>query len=114
MDEAQQCDKLLIMDRGTLLRHGTPDTLIAGYPHVLFSIESSRTMLTYPHDGELPAGCVLMYPSAGTLHVAVANTTMSEAAVLSAIQTILPDATDCAAITPGVEDLFIYLLSKPV
>ena len=114
MDEAQQCDELLIMNRGALLRHGTPDTLIAGYPHALFAIESSHATLTYPHNGKLPAGCVLMYPSAGTLHVAVADTTMSEADVLATIQTILPDATDCTAIKPGVEDLFIYLLSKPV
>jgi hypothetical protein len=55
-----------------------------------------------------------MYPSAGALHVAAAKNTMNEALVLSSIQTILPAATACTAITPGVEDLFIFLLSKPV
>ena len=114
MDEAQECDELLIMDKGRLLKHGTPQSLNAEYPYALFRIESSTTMLTYPHDGLLPEGCLLMYPSAGALHVATAKNTMNEARMLSRIQTILPDASACTAVTPGVEDLFVFLLSKPV
>jgi ABC-type multidrug transport system ATPase subunit len=114
MDEAQECDELLIMDKGRLLKHGTPQSLNAEYPYALFRIESSTTMLTYPHDGLLPEGCLLMYPSAGALHVAAAKNTMNEARMLSRIQTILPDASACTGVTPGVEDLFVFLLSKPV
>jgi len=113
MDEAQQCDELLFLHRGKIIRQGKPEMLLAGYPYRLFSVEGDQdTMLSYPGTGKMPEGIALIYPSEGTLHIATPLQKYSEDDVLSIIKTVLPEAETVQKINPKIEDLFIYLLMK--
>ena len=111
MDEAQQCDELLFLHQGKIIRQGKPDALLTNYPYSLFSVEGTREKtLSYPATGKIPEGIALMYPSEGTLHIATPLQQCSETDVLTIIQTVLPEAETVRKINPKIEDLFIYLL----
>jgi len=113
MDEAQQCDDLLFLHKGKIIRQGTPEALLADYPQALYSVEGKQEqMLSYPGTGKIPEGITLIYPSEGTLHIAPSVQQSSKSDVLSAIKTVLPEAAMIKKIQPKIEDLFVYLLSK--
>ncbi|MBN1129581.1 MAG: ABC transporter ATP-binding protein, partial [Chitinispirillaceae bacterium] len=71
MDEATLCDTLFLLHQGRVMRSGTPDDLIAGYPYVLYKVTGATGGIAVPLSTPLPGGVALMYPSAGALHVAV-------------------------------------------
>jgi ABC-2 type transport system ATP-binding protein len=111
MDEAQRCDELLFLHHGAKILLGRPDDLLSEYPCKLFSLESEQGPLSFPQDAKIPAGMALMYPAEGCLHAAMENTSLAAEEVLSLVKTVAPGAETCRAITPKIEDLFIYLLS---
>jgi ABC-2 type transport system ATP-binding protein len=112
MDEAQQCDELLVLHHGRVLRQGKPGGLLADYPFSLFAVEGEAdTGLSYPQSGKIPQGISLLYPAEGLLHAAVGGSAVLEADVLSLVRTVVPDAATVTRIKPGIEDLFVYLLS---
>jgi ABC-2 type transport system ATP-binding protein len=112
MDEAQKCDELLFLHHGKIMRKGKPDDLLDAYPYNLFSVksETNRT-ISYPQTGIIPKNLELIYPSEGSLHIAVRDNFLSKETVLSCVNTVLPEASIIKKITPKIEDLFIYLLS---
>ncbi|HEX7510248.1 MAG TPA: ABC transporter ATP-binding protein [Chitinivibrionales bacterium] len=113
MDEAQQCDELLFLHHGKIIRHGNPETILAQYPYALFSGEGAGgTMLFHPGSGKTPQGIELMYPAQGSLHIATELQNFSEGDVLLKIKSVVPEAESIRKINPNIEDLFIYLLSK--
>jgi ABC-2 type transport system ATP-binding protein len=113
MDEAQKCDELLFLHRGVIVRQGRPDSLLADYPFPLYSVEGrSDAGLFFPQNGKLPEGIVLLYPAEGVLHAAVSQPGLAEPEVLSLVKSATPDASAVKRIQPGIEDLFVYLLSE--
>jgi ABC-2 type transport system ATP-binding protein len=111
MDEAQECDELLFMHQGRILRNGKPAELLGDYPYSLFSVEGGGPEgLYYPQGGRTAEGIALMYPSEGTLHVASIKKDDNEKTVLSLVQSTLSEARVIKRIQPKIEDLFIYLL----
>jgi ABC-2 type transport system ATP-binding protein len=112
MDEAQQCDELLFLHQGAIIRQGKPETLLADYPFGLFSVEGKQDAgLFYPQKGTIPDQIALIYPCEGTLHVAARNRNANDETVLSLVKTVLPEASVVKKILPKIEDLFVYLLS---
>jgi ABC-2 type transport system ATP-binding protein len=113
MEEAQQCDELLILHQGAIVRQGRPAALLDQYPFTLFRVEGSADGgLFYPQSGRLPEGVELLYPSEGSLRAAVKRTASSqEADVVALVKTVVPDAATAKRIQPGIEDLFVYLLT---
>jgi ABC-2 type transport system ATP-binding protein len=112
MDEAQQCDELLFLHHGVAVRQGRPDGLLADYPFPLFSVEGGADAgLFFPQDGHIPAEIALLYPAEGSLHAAAWRHEARDAEILALVKTIAPDASKIQRIQPGIEDLFVYLLS---
>jgi ABC-2 type transport system ATP-binding protein len=113
MEEAQQCEELLFLHRGKIIRQGTPERLLAEYPYPLFSVEGEADgVLAYPQSGKMPEGIAMIYPSEGSLHVASKTKDSSSEDVLSAVKSVLPEASIIKKIEPKIEDLFISLLSN--
>jgi ABC-2 type transport system ATP-binding protein len=113
MDEAQRCDELLILHQGAVVRQGEPVRLLDRYPYTLFRVEGEADAgLFYPQSGRMPEGVELLYPSEGSLHAAVKRSASSrEADVVALVKTVVPDAAKAKRIQPGIEDLFVYLLT---
>jgi ABC-2 type transport system ATP-binding protein len=113
MEEAQQCEELLFLHHGKIIRQGTPEKLPAEYPFPLFSVEGqAEGILAYPQSGKMPEGIAMIYPSEGSLHVAAKKKDSSSEDVLSAVKSVLPETLMIRKIEPKIEDLFIYLLSN--
>jgi ABC-type multidrug transport system ATPase subunit len=112
MDEAHLCDELLFLHKGKVLLQGTPDTLLAGYPHTLYKVWSDDKLCTVAQSVALPKGVALMYPEGGAIHAALRSAQTSPSEVLSLVKPFAPDADHAEKISPKIEDLFIYLLSE--
>ncbi len=112
MDEAQQCDELLFLHRGLVVRQGRPGALLADYPFPLFAVEGQGDAgLSFPQNGIVPRDLALLYPAEGVLHAAVEKFAAQEADVLALVRTVVPAAAAVKRIRPGIEDLFVFLLS---
>jgi ABC-2 type transport system ATP-binding protein len=112
MDEAAYCDKLLLIDKGKAVQEGTPEIIVSSYPYKLFSIEGGESTLVWPRGTPLPSGIVSLYPSGGTVHAACENSAMAPEQVFSRIRHFLPSVVSVKQIKPGIEDVFIYELTK--
>ena len=113
MDEAQECDELLFLHKGAIVRQGRPAVLLDHYPFALFAIEGEGDAgLFYPQSGRIPEGIALLYPSEGLLHAAAGKGDAQEKDVLALVKTVVPDASRAKRIQPKIEDLFVYLLSE--
>jgi len=111
MDEAHLCDELLFLHRGKAVLHGSPSAVLRTYPYPLYELSSGTATLTISQNAPLPAGVLLMYPEAGSIHVAT-TPDVQESNVLSLVKDALPAADRARRCTPKIEDLFVYLLSE--
>jgi ABC-2 type transport system ATP-binding protein len=110
MDEATLCDSLLLLHRGCVMKQGTPAALLAGYPHLLYRITCGAAGITVPQNTPLPKGVALMYPSAGSLRVAVTDRSLAPGTLLTEIRKHAPSADAIKIVEPGIEDLLFALL----
>lgn len=117
MDEAAQCDELMLLHKGTALAQGKPEALLSQYPYRLYRIETAHAAsnLTFAGDQSPPPGFALVYPSSGALHAAEPKSPNLEAETLSPsalarIQTTIPRAATATVIEPTLEDYFFALL----
>ena len=70
MDEAIDCDRLLLLHQGAVLQEGAPAELLAGYPLVLYKVTNGTGDVGMPPAGTpLPPGVSLMYQAAGELRL---------------------------------------------
>jgi ABC-2 type transport system ATP-binding protein len=112
MDEAVDCDLLLLLHRGAVRRQGTPADLLAAYPLVLYKVTSSSGTVGMPPAGTpSPPGISLMYQAAGELRCAGSAPGGSET-LLSYLRNFLPGADAAERADPTIEDLLFYELSQ--
>jgi ABC-2 type transport system ATP-binding protein len=111
MDEASLCDSLVLLHKGEVLRQGTPASLLENYPYRLYRVTGRTGSLSVSPKTPLPSGAVLMYPAAGALHIAAADSSADADALLDEVKKASPDADAIAAARPGIEDLLFALLS---
>jgi ABC-2 type transport system ATP-binding protein len=112
MDEAVDCDLLLLLHRGKILRHGSPADLLAGYPLVIYKVISEPGAAGMPPAGApLPPGVSLMYQAAGELRLAGADPGDPET-LLARIRNLLPGAEAIERVDPTIEDLLFSALAE--
>jgi ABC-2 type transport system ATP-binding protein len=112
MDEAVDCDYLLLLHRAKILRRGSPADLLAGYPLVIYKVISGTGAVGMPTAGApLPPGVSLMYQAAGELRLAGAEIGAPET-LLAHIRNFLPGAEAIERIDPTIEDLLFSVLSE--
>ncbi len=110
MDEAVDCDLLLLLHRGKILRRGSPSDLLEGYPFAIYRVTSGTGAAVMPPAGAPPPGVSLMYQAAGELRLAGANLGAPET-LLARVRNFLPDAGAVERIDPTIEDLLFQALS---
>ncbi|MBN2035421.1 MAG: ABC transporter ATP-binding protein [Chitinispirillaceae bacterium] len=112
MDEAGFCDTLLLLHKGEVIKEGTPEALLAGYPYRLYRIRSATGSITVSQRLPRPEGAALMYPHAGTLHVALATDGPSPEILLRGIKSLVPYADTIEKVEADIEDLLFALISE--
>lgn len=109
MDEARQCDRVALMQEGTILKVDTPAGIIGSYSKPLFGIKSAnrfrliRTLQRYPHTQSAhPFGEFIHYTDQrNTPDVAELKEYLHREGVTDAV--IRP-------VQPGIEDTFMELM----
>ncbi|HEX3019940.1 MAG TPA: ABC transporter ATP-binding protein [Chitinispirillaceae bacterium] len=112
MDEASMCEQLLILHKGEILKNGTPEELLHSYPYLIYRVGKDSGSLIFKTPSILPDGIKLLYPSSGMMHVVLQNRDISKESVFSTVKSIFPEINFIESITPGIEDLFILLISE--
>jgi ABC-2 type transport system ATP-binding protein len=111
MDEAAWCDDLLFLHKGAVIERGTPEALLERYPYTLYRVSNEGKSLAVPADTPLVPGVALMYPTGGSIHVAVKDRSMTPEAVLAYVKRCAPAAEQVQRTVPSVEDVLFMLLS---
>lgn len=113
MDEATRCDRVALMQQGSVLAVDSPAAIAARYPHPLLAVrDASRHELIQALRGYAHAASV--YPFGADLHYADARDGMAPAQLSHELGAYLadkgfPDAK-IAPISAGIEDAFMDLM----
>jgi ABC-2 type transport system ATP-binding protein len=118
MDEAEMCSSLALLHNGRLLALGKPASLIAQFPYPVISVESAAP-LRWALSRPCPSGVKSIYPMGGKLHVIVeagfeSETLQKMQGMHSPLRQILPPDCTISLIQPGIEDLFLGLLTGAI
>lgn len=111
MDEANQCDALLLIHKGETALSGTPAEMLDDYPCDLFKLSNDTGSIYCPQSSPLPKGVLQLYPLGGSLHAATVRGTTS-GQVLDWVQPVVPRVEHAERIAPSIEDLFFYTLAQ--
>jgi ABC-2 type transport system ATP-binding protein len=106
MDEAVRCDRIALIQKGSILSIDEPSGIVASFPGELFAVQAANThkLLREVREFEGTESC---FAFGDALHVTFKQETDG---LLPYLKTKgLPDAT-LQKITPGIEDCFIHLL----
>jgi ABC-2 type transport system ATP-binding protein len=106
MDEAVRCDRIALIQKGSILSIDTPAGIVASFPGELYAAHAANThkLLREVRDFDGTATC---FAFGDALHVTFKD---GGGGLLSFLQSKgLPDAR-LEKITPGIEDCFIHLL----
>jgi len=110
MDEAERCARIVYLSDGKIVVQGTPDEVAHGSGLVTYTATGK--------DGDVAARKLRQMPgveAAAVFGEAVRVAGMDRAALEKAIASPEGGAgMDWHEVTPGLEDVFIHLLSKPV
>jgi ABC-2 type transport system ATP-binding protein len=117
MDEAEICSTLALMHQGELLALGSPAELISLYPYPMVALRS-QSALRWSVSKPAPKPFRSIYPMGGELH-AVVDAPASDAFQLSEedlqrLASLLGVELDVEVVRPGIEDVFLGLLSGAV
>jgi len=111
MDEAEMCAALALLHQGRLLAQGSPASLTERFPHPLYALEA-ESPLRWAMNQARPQGFKSIYPMGGKLH-AVAEGIDPQADV-SALKAQWDGEVSAQAVKPGIEDVFLGLLTGTI
>ena len=116
MDEALRCDRVALIQEGRILDIDMPGSIGVRFTHALVAVQASnRHELLLTLRGMPTAHSV--YPFGDTLHFADARPNISPDQVARELEAALrsqgfADAS-AASVVPGIEDVFMELMSQP-
>ncbi|QHS63505.1 ABC transporter ATP-binding protein [Chitinophaga agri] len=111
MDEASLCERIALIQTGTILSIDTPDNIIRAYPGKLYSLRAPKVYLLL-HDVRLYEGIDQCYAAGETLRVSFKDERKDHPALLRAyLQHKGHPQVSVDQITPDIEDCFIEKLS---
>lgn len=111
MDEANRCDRIALIQKGSILSVDTPDAIIKSFPGDLYGVQAANTHRLLQEVRKFP-GTDTCFAFGDSLHVTFkggAADAKNLRADLSSRD--IPDAT-IEKITPNIEDCFIHLLKN--
>jgi ABC-type multidrug transport system ATPase subunit len=110
MDEARLCDKIALIQNGSVMKISTPEQVINQYRLGLFSV-SSTDVYRLLHDLQEIPGAHSVHAFGQTAHVAFEEGSLSEEAILNFLTIKEHQVVKIKRINPTIEDCFMELMS---
>ncbi|MBN1601807.1 MAG: ABC transporter ATP-binding protein [Chitinispirillaceae bacterium] len=110
MDEADMCDELMIIHKGSVLRNGCPDSLKMDLPYRVYQVENRQQTVHCPPAVIKRKGIRMVYPSAGTIHVMADPEQINAEEVFEFTYAAFSGFETVKEVNPSIEDLFFYLV----
>ncbi len=111
MDEAELCDRVALMQKGSLLAVADPSALAEGGQKLLYSLRSAKGVYAYLEQVRALEGCRHAWLFGDELHV-----TLRSEGDAAGIQSAMDQWDDASlqwqAIVPNIEDRFMGLLQQ--
>jgi ABC-type multidrug transport system ATPase subunit len=110
MDEAKLCDRVALMQNGSLMSVDSPEGITAQFTSPLFAVRAEN-MYNLTADLRKMDGVLSVYPFGQYLHVTTSEN-VKEAEILSYCLAKEHVEIEVKRITAGIEDCFISLMKK--
>jgi len=110
MDEASLCDRVALIQGGSILNIGTPSEIIAGFEKPVFAIRSGNTHQLISDLEKYPE-CESVYPFGQYLHFIPKNDNILIDSLSDTIHERHPEA-EVFQVKPDIEDCFINLMKE--
>lgn len=112
MDEANQCDRVALIQKGKILGVNTPSGFAQSFPFKLFEVKSDDIWQKL-NDIRQSSTCETAYMFGDSLHFASNSANETEESIRNWLLGIGVDKIDAVKkIQPGIEDYFILQLSE--
>jgi ABC-2 type transport system ATP-binding protein len=111
MEEAEYCDRLILMNRGRLIAAGTPAVLRASMHDPIFEVEADDA----PRAVEVLSGCAVVIEASmfgRRVHVVVNDAGAAESDVPAAMRAAGLSGGAMTRIAPSLEDVFVALVRR--
>ncbi|HOH83529.1 MAG TPA: ABC transporter ATP-binding protein [Bacteroidales bacterium] len=110
MDEASLCDRVALIQEGSILKIGTPEEIITDFQKPVFAIRSENTHQLI-RDLEKSPECESVYPFGQYLHFIPENVNIVIDTLSKTIHESHPEA-EVFQVKPDIEDCFINLMKE--
>jgi ABC-2 type transport system ATP-binding protein len=109
MDEASLCDRVALIQNGSIMEISTPAEVVERYPLELFSV-SSENVYSLVNDLKAMPGAASVFAFGQTAHLAFEPGTMAADNVLQYLDNKGHKQIFVTSIKPNIEDCFMYLM----
>ena len=107
MDEARRCDRIALMQKGSLLSVDEPDGIIRNFPGELYGVQATNTHRLLTETRAYP-GTATCFAFGDALHVTFKDNAAD--GLPPYLRSKGVEDARLEKITPGIEDCFIHLL----
>ncbi|MDO4704419.1 ABC transporter ATP-binding protein [Tannerella sp.] len=111
MDEAKRCDRIALMQEGRFLRVDTPEGIMAGYPHTLFALRSSKGMYRLLNELRAYRGVRSAFSFGENCHITL-RTDCTPNELLHYLNEKGHADIEMTPLSPSVEDCFMDILGE--
>jgi len=111
MDEASLCDRVALIQEGSIMQISTPEEVVAGYPLQLLSISSSDTYRLL-HDLETLPKAHSVYAFGHSAHLSYQKNTLTKQDVKIFLNKKEHEDVKIEEIKPNIEDCFMELMKS--
>jgi ABC-2 type transport system ATP-binding protein len=111
MDEASLCDRVALIQNGTLMTIDTPEEIVSGYPMDLFSVSSDNVYRLITDLKQIQAG-ESVFAFGQTAHLSCARGSLNFEKVEAFLKEKGHGKVTVASIKPTIEDCFMHLMQK--
>ncbi|GGB21278.1 ABC transporter ATP-binding protein [Puia dinghuensis] len=109
MDEAKLCDRIALIQKGTILSVDNPADIVQSFPGDLYAVQAANTHLLL-REARAYEGTETCFAFGDALHVTFRSGVAD--GLLAHLKTRGLDDATMEKITPGIEDCFIHLLKN--
>ena len=111
MDEAELCDRVALIQKGSLLAVADPSALAEGGEKLLYSLRSGKGVYAYLDQIRQLEGCRHAWLFGDELHVTL-RSAADDAGVKKVLDSWQDDSLKWESIVPSIEDRFMGLLQE--
>lgn len=113
MDEAKRCDRIALIQNGTIMKVDEPDNIVQDFPKALFAVKSDNIYDLLKNLRNDPAieSC---YAFGEFLHVTLNDDTAAEQAIKNLSEKYNPSGFEVKKIPATIEDCFIRMMEEVV